>query len=163
MLTNNHKGNSMEAPVRNVLFLCTGNAGRSIIAEAILNRFGEGKFRAFSAGSQPRAAVNPTAMRLLRSLGYDVEGLRPKSWDEFARPEAPKLDVVITVCDSVANEPCPVWPGGPAREHWSIPDPTAGANADSGIDAAFAATYCLLYEKISGLCARRTDSLSVGG
>jgi protein-tyrosine-phosphatase len=129
--------------------LCTGNAGRSILAEAILNRIGAPEFRAFSAGSHPRGAVHPGAIRRLTSLGYDASRLRPKSWDEFARPDAPPLHIVITVCDSLAAETCPVWPGHPRQEHWDVADPTVGAGSEAELDAAFARTYEFLHDRIS--------------
>lgn len=121
----------------NVLFVCTGNSARSIVAEQLLNRDGGGRFRAFSAGSHPRGRVHPLALELLRELGLPTEGLRSKSWNEFTAPGAPPLDLVVTVCDQAAAEPCPLWPGAPATLHWSIPDPTAVAGSDDDRRAAF--------------------------
>lgn len=111
--------------VRNLLFLCTGNSARSLIAEALMNRDGAGRYRAFSAGSWPKGEPHPAAIALLEEQGLDVTGLRSKSWDEFAGPNAPKMDLIITVCDSAAGETCPVWPGHPATAHWGIEDPAA--------------------------------------
>jgi arsenate reductase (thioredoxin) len=133
----------------NVLFLCTANSARSILAEAILNQIGEGRFHAFSAGSHPRGAVNPVALDVLRSLGHPVEDLRSKSWDEFAQPDAPKLDFVFTVCDNAAGEVCPIWPGQPMTAHWGIPDPAAVEGSDAEIHAAFFDAYRQLRNRIS--------------
>lgn len=133
----------------NVLFLCTANSARSILAEAILNAIGEGRFRAFSAGSHPRGAVNPAALDVLRSLGHPIDGLRSKSWDEFAAPGAPKLDFVFTVCDNAAGEMCPIWPGQPVTAHWGIADPAAVEGSDAEIHAAFFDAYRQLKNRIS--------------
>jgi arsenate reductase (thioredoxin) len=124
----------------NVLFLCTGNSARSIMAEAILNRAGMGKFRAFSAGSQPKGQIHPYAIDLLKKLHYDVKGLRSKSWKEFSDPDAPKLDFVFTVCDNAAKELCPVWPGQPMTAHWGVPDPAEATGTEAEVRFAFADT-----------------------
>src|SRR5262245_45989346 len=121
----------------NVLFLCTGNSARSIIAEAILNKSGAGRFRAYSAGSQPKGKVHPETLQLLQDLGYDVSGLRSKSWTEFATPGAPALDFVFTVCDNAAGEACPVWPGQPMTAHWGVPDPAEATGSTAEIACAF--------------------------
>ena len=135
--------------VYNVLFLCTGNSARSVIAEAILNREGHGRFRAFSAGSHPKGAVNPYTLTLLRGLNYDVSTLRSKSWAEFARADAPKLDFVFTVCDNAAGEACPLWPGQPITAHWGIPDPAAATGSEAEIALAFKDAYRMLERRIS--------------
>lgn len=113
----------MSRHIYNVLFLCTGNSARSILAEALLNRMGEGRFRAYSAGSYPKGQVHPAALELLGGLGFPTEGLRSKSWEEFARPDAPQIDFIFTVCDDAAGEVCPIWPGHPMTAHWGIEDP----------------------------------------
>jgi arsenate reductase len=133
----------------NVLFLCTGNSARSILAEAIVNRDGKGRFKAYSAGSHPRGSVNPHALKLLASQGVDTAGFRSKSWDEFAAPGAPKMDFVFTVCDDAAGEACPVWPGQPVTAHWGIPDPAAATGSEAEIGLAFAEAYRLLDNRIS--------------
>ena len=133
----------------NVLFLCTGNSARSIMAEAILNRLGAGKFHAYSAGSYPTGKVNPLALNLLRKLNYDVSGLRSKSWDEFAAASGPKLDFVFTVCDGAAGEACPVWPGQPFTAHWGIEDPAAVEGTDLEKEKAFVQAFKYLKNRIS--------------
>ncbi len=133
----------------NVLFLCTGNSARSIMAEAILNRIGAGKFESYSAGSAPKGEVHPSTLALLRNLHHDVAGLRSKSWQEFAKPGAPKLDFVFTVCDNAANEVCPVWPGQPMTAHWGVPDPAAVEGNEAERRFAFADCYRMLNQRIS--------------
>lgn len=133
----------------NVLFLCTHNSARSVIAECILNKLGAGTFRAFSAGSQPRGEIHPFALDLLREAGYDIGELRSKSWDEFAEPGAPKLDFVFTVCDQAAAETCPVWPGQPITAHWGVPDPSAATGTEAERRVAFADTHRMLFQRIS--------------
>src|SRR6516162_627807 len=133
----------------NVLFLCTGNSARSIIAEAILNKISAGKFRAYSAGSQPKGQVNPHALQLLESLGYDTVGLGSKSWHELTKPGAPKFDFVFTVCDNAAAEACPVWPGQPMTAHWGIPDPAEAKGTPAEIALAFKDAYRMLHQRIA--------------
>jgi arsenate reductase (thioredoxin) len=145
--------------VFNVLFLCTGNSARSIIAEAILNKIGKGQFRAYSAGSQPKGAVNPGTVRLLQGLGYDTSGFRSKSWSEFAKPGAPALDFVFTVCDDAAGETCPVWPGQPMTAHWGIPDPAAARGSEAEIALAFSNAYRMLLRRIEIFTALPLASL----
>jgi len=150
----------------NVLFLCTGNSARSIMGEAILNKIGAGKFKAYSAGSQPKGRVNPNTLHLLERLGYDTTGFRSKSWAEFAQPAAPDLDFVFTVCDDAAGEACPVWPGQPMTAHWGIPDPAAVTGTDAEIAAAFSEAYRMLQRRIEAFAAlpiASLDSLTLQG
>ena len=136
-----------------VLFLCTGNSARSILAEAILNREGHGHFLAHSAGSRPTGTPNPFAISLLKREGFDTSFARSKSWDEFAEPGAPKMDFVFTVCDQAAAEECPYWPGQPVSAHWGLPDPAAVQGSDAEKALAFAATYRSLMRRIQAFCA----------
>jgi protein-tyrosine-phosphatase len=148
----------------NTLFLCTGNSARSILAEAILNKLGAGKFRAYSAGSQPKGQVNPRTIDLLKALGYDTSGFRSKSWNEFARPGAPPLDFVFTVCDNAAGEACPVWPGQPMTAHWGVPDPAEAKGTPAEIALAFKDAYRMLHQRIAVFTAlpiRSLDQLSL--
>lgn len=135
-------------PIYNVLFLCTANSARSIIAEAILNREGAGRFRAFSAGSHPKGKIHPYSTELLNKLHFKAEGFRSKSWDEFATPDAPKLDFLFTVCDDAANEVCPIWPGQPMTAHWGVPDPAMVEGTEAVRRLAFADTYRMLNNRI---------------
>ncbi len=143
----------------NVLFLCTGNSARSILAEAILNRIGGDKFRAYSAGSDPKGQVNPHALDLLNRLDYPTAALRSKSWSEFSAPSAPQLDFVFTVCDNAANEVCPVWPGQPMTAHWGIPDPAAVTGEEKKIAAAFREAHLSLQRRIELFAALPFKSL----
>jgi protein-tyrosine-phosphatase len=139
----------MSKHVLNVLFLCTGNSARSIIAEAVLNRIGAGKFKAFSAGSHPKGQVHPYALQLLKTLNHDTSQFRSKDWSEFAVPGAPEMNFVFTLCDDAANEACPVWPGQPMTAHWGMPDPAAVEGTDAEKHLAFADTYRMLNNRIS--------------
>jgi arsenate reductase len=143
----------------NVLFLCTGNSARSIIAEALLRRLGPRKFRAFSAGSFPKGRVHPNALRIVEQLGCDPAEFRSKSWDEFAAPGAPPLDFVFTVCDNAAGEVCPIWPGQPMTAHWGIPDPAEAAGSDTEIALAFAEATRQLRNRISLFVELPVDKL----
>jgi arsenate reductase (thioredoxin) len=154
----------MSDPVYNVLFLCTGNSARSILAECILNREGKGRFSAFSAGSQPKGQIHPYALDLLKKTNHPTAGLRSKSWDEFAEPGAPQLDFVFTVCDNAANEVCPIWPGQPMTAHWGVPDPAAAEGTEAERRLAFADAYRMLHNRISiftSLPIRSLDRLSL--
>lgn len=143
----------------NVLFLCTGNSARSIMAEAILNRKGSPNFAAYSAGSHPAGTVNPSALRQIIAAGLPTNGLRSKSWDEFAKPDAPNMNFVFTVCDKAAAEVCPVWPGQPITAHWGIPDPAAVVGAPGEIERAFRDAFAMLDRRISLLLALPLASL----
>jgi arsenate reductase len=147
----------MGGRVYNVLFLCTGNSARSIFGEALLNRMGEGRFRAFSAGSYPKGQVHPEALRLLTRLGFESDGLRSKSWDEFAEAQAPALDFIFTVCDDAAEEVCPVWPGHPMTAHWGIEDPARVEG--EGQPQAFEQALAFLRNRISLFLALPIESL----
>ena len=154
----------MSGEIYNVLFLCTGNSARSVIGEAILNKIGAGRFRAYSAGSQPKGQIHPETIKLLESLGYDTSGFRSKSWAEFARPSAPLFDFVFTVCDSAAAESCPVWPGQPMTAHWGIPDPAEATGTPAEIAMAFKEAYRLLNQRIAifvALPIRSLDELAL--
>ena len=154
----------MPDPHFNVLFLCTGNSARSVLAEAIINKVGRGKFHGYSAGSQPKGQVNPNTLHLLQDLGYDVSGLRSKSWSEFAKPGASPLDFVFTVCDNAAGETCPVWPGQPMTAHWGIPDPAEATGSSAEVALAFKDAYRMLLRRIeifTSLPLRELDKLSL--
>jgi protein-tyrosine-phosphatase len=155
----------MSERIYNVLFLCTGNSARSILAESILRKDGRNHFRAFSAGSQPKGAVNPFAIKALKSLEYPADDLRSKSWEEFARPDAPVMDFVFTVCDSAAGESCPLWPGQPMTAHWGIEDPAEVEGTDIQKEAAFVAAFRYLKNRIAAFTSlplQSIDRLSLG-
>jgi protein-tyrosine-phosphatase len=152
------------AEPHNVLFLCTGNSARSIMAEAILRRVGAEKFRAYSAGSQPKGQVHSETIRLLQSLGHDTSDLRSKSWNEFAKSSAPSLDFVFTVCDNTAGETCPIWPGQPMTAHWGVPDPAEAKGTEAEVALAFKDAYRMLNQRIgifSALPIRSLDQLTL--
>lgn len=144
----------------NVLFLCTHNSARSVIAEAILNKLAAGRFRAYSAGSQPSGKVNPYAIQLLETLGYDTSSLRSKSWNEFAQPSAPVFDFIFTVCDDAAGETCPIWPGHPVTAHWGIPDPSRVRGTDLEISNAFNQVHRMLTMRVSIFLTLPFESLT---
>lgn len=151
--------------VYNVLFLCTGNSARSILAEAILNNRGKGRFKAFSAGSHPKGAVHPLALALMERKGFPTEGLRSKAWDEFAQPGAPRLDFILTVCDNAAGEVCPVWPGHPMTAHWGQPDPAAVEGTELDKTNAFREAFRMLERRIemfTSLPIASLDQLALG-
>ncbi len=142
----------------NVLFLCTGNSARSILAEAILERMDSGRFRAYSAGSFPRGEIHPAALKLLKDLGHRTDHLRSKSWDKFAGASAPQIDFIFTVCDNAATETCPIWSGQPMTVHWGLPDPAAVEGSDDDVAQAFSATYQQLSKRISTFIQLANDS-----
>ena len=145
--------------IYNVLFLCTGNSARSILAESILQKDGAGRFNAFSAGSQPKSEVNPFALKVLASYDYPTAGFRSKSWEAFAAPGAPVMDFVSTVCDSAAGESCPVWPGQPMTAHWGMPDPAAAQGSHAEIALAFADTYRMLSNRLGAFANLKMSGL----
>ena len=145
--------------MKNVLFLCTGNAARSLLAEAIVNREGIGRFRGFSAGSQPKGEAHPRTLDLLRRLHHDTSGIRSKSWDAFAGPDAPVMDFVFTVCDNAAAEECPYWPGQPMTAHWGVPDPALATGTEAEQALAFSETYRMLRNRISTFVNLPLDTL----
>ncbi len=146
--------------IYNVLFLCTGNTARSVLAEGLLRKEGAGRFNAYSGGSQPKGVVNPRALKTLAAYGYPSDGYRSKSWEEFAVPGAPVMDFVFTVCDSAAGEACPVWPGQPMTAHWGIPDPAAVEGTDLEKDAAFVTAFKQMRNRISVFTALPLKSIS---
>lgn len=149
----------MPDPMYNVLFLCTGNSARSILAESILRKDGSGRFRAFSAGSTPKGAVHPLALRTLESMDYPTDGMRSKSWLEFAAPDAPVMDFVFTVCDNAAGESCPLWPGQPMTAHWGIEDPAAAEGTELQKQAAFVTAFRYLRNRIDAFVSLPLPSI----
>jgi arsenate reductase (thioredoxin) len=149
----------MQERTYNVLFLCTGNSARSIIAEAYLNSIGDGRFRAFSAGSHPTGKVHPFALDLLQRNHVQTAGLRSKAWDEFAQPDAPRMDIIITVCDQAAGEVCPLWPGEPITAHWGLEDPAAVQGDDAAKRAAFMKAFATIQKRIAILTSVRPEAL----
>lgn len=149
----------MTEKIYNVLFLCTGNSARSILAEAILNKEGEGRFKAYSAGSQPKGEVNPHALKELASLGYPSTGFSSKTWDVFAEPDAPQMDFIFTVCDSAAGEACPVWIGHPMTAHWGVEDPAAVTGSEVEIQRAFAQAARFLKNRITAFLSLPLSSI----
>lgn len=145
---------------RSILFLCTGNTARSILAEGTMNALGAGRYRAFSAGSHPKGSVNPYALRALAGAGFPTEGLASKSWDAFAGPDAPHMDIVITVCDNAAGEACPFWPGAPVSAHWGIADPAAVEGSESQKEAAFAKAFGEMHARIEALLTLPVEALT---
>ncbi len=155
----------MSDPIYHVLFLCTGNTARSVLAEGVLRQLGEGRFRAYSAGSQPKGVVNPFALKVLGTYGYPTDGYRSKSWDEFSGPDAPVMDFVFTVCDSAAGETCPFWPGQPMTAHWGIPDPAVVEGTDIEKEAAFVTAFKQMRNRIevfTALPLRSIDAMALG-
>jgi arsenate reductase (thioredoxin) len=149
----------MAEPIHNVLFVCTGNSARSIMAEALLNELGHGRFRGYSAGSHPKGAVHPLALKTLAAFRIPTDGFRSKGWDEFARPDAPALHFVLTVCDQAAGEVCPVWPGQPMSAHWGLPDPAGVEGDDATREKAFVDTFVALKRRIELMLALPLASL----
>jgi arsenate reductase len=146
--------------MKNVLILCTGNSARSVLGESLINELGKGRFRAYSAGSKPTGTPNPFAVELLDSLGHDTSYIRSKSWDEFATPDAPQMDYVITVCSSAAGETCPFWPGAPVSAHWGIPDPAGAGETDAENRAAFRTAYARMKQRVEAFLALPLDSMT---